>query len=867
MALSSQTHTPRKRFSVVLKTLLASLFLLSASRAVAQAPVLTVPVSGTVFDPSGVGVASVTVSLKQGADKVLASAETNSFGQFRFDAVAEGNYSVAVQREGFAPSVTPLQVRKRSPEPLTIKLVLASLVSEVTVSGGAPMLVSTDIAENKDSVSMNQELLEQMPVLDQDYIAAISAFLDSGSIGTSGPQLVVNGVPMTTLAISSSAIQQVRINRNPYSADMARPGRGSIEIITKDSTTQYHGTFNFIFRDAAFNARNPFALVRGPEQHRVWEGMLDGPIWHTKKTTFLLSGYRQEEDFDSIVSALGLSGPIQENVPSFKRDTLLSTHVEHQFSEKHTIFGQYNESDYTSPNQGVGGLVLPEAATNQNGWEREWVFGERWAPTPNWLSQFQLLIGWEHDSTDSVTNAPKTIVQGAFTGGGAQQNIVNTEQYVQLNETASWSRGKHFVKFGLQLPNFSHLGIFDQSNFGGTYLFKTLADYQNKTAAIFTKQAGSGHVLYWQEELGGFVQDDYRIRQNLSLTFGLRYNLQNVLRDETQFAPRLGFAYSPDKKRWTVLRGGAGIFYDRTGAGPLGDLVLYNGQVLQTFMLINPSYPDPGALGQQPTGIVQFDPAMREPYSLQYSFALERQLAKGTTLAVTYYGSVGVHLFRSRDVNAPLPPGYDASFVPNPALGVVRQIESVGRQIGNSVEVTLRGNLGRYFTGMAQYTLSHTNNNTGGIDWFPADQYDPSGEWGRADFDQRHRFKMFESFKPGRSVTIGVGLALVSGRPYTMTTGTDPFNTGLFNARPAGVSRNTLQGPSYADLDLHVSRDFFLSKKRDKGIVATVALDGFNTLNQVNYSGYIGDLSSPFFGRAVSSWPARRMQLTARFKF
>ena len=867
MALSPQTQMFRTRFSVLPTTWLVVLFLLGANCALAQAPVRTVPVTGTVLDPSGVGAASVTVSLKKGTDNALLSVETDTSGRFRFDAVAEGNYSIVAQHEGFAPSATPLQVRNRPPAPLTIKLALASLVSEVTVSGDAPVFVSTDVAENKDSVSVDQNLLEQVPVFDQDYVAAISAFLDSGSIGTSGPQLVVNGVQVTTLAVSASAIQQVSINQNPYSADMARPGRGSIEIITKDPTSQYHGTFNFIFRDAVFNARDPFALVRGPEQRRIWEGALAGPVWHTKKTSFLLSGHRQEEDLVSIVSALGLSGPIQANVSSPKRDTQLSTQVYHQFSEKRTIFGQYNEWDYPSMNQGVGGLVLPEAATNLNQWEREWVYGDRWAPSPNWLSQFQLMIGWEHHSTVSVSDAPKIIVQDAFTGGGAQQNVLNTEKHFQLSETLSWSRGKHFVKFGLQLPDFSYRGIFNESNFGGTYLFKTLTDYQNQTPSTFKEQAGSGHVTYWQKELGGFVQDDYRIRQNLSLSFGIRYNWQNVIHDETQFAPRLAFAYSPDKKRKTVLRGGAGVFYDRTGAGPLGDLLLYNGQVLQTFLLFNPSYPHPGALGQQPTGIVQLDPAIREPYSLQYSFALERQLAKRTTLAVTYYGSVGADLFRSRDINAPLPPSYNASVVPNPALGVVRQIESVGRQVGNSLEITMRGDLGRYFTGLAQYTLSRTDNNTGGVNWFPADQYNPSGEWGRADFDQRHRFNMLESFKPGKSFIIGVGLTLASGKPYTMTTGSDPFNTGLFNERPAGVSRNTLEGPSYADLDLRVSRDFFLSNKKEKGMVATVAVDAFNVLNIVNYTSYVGDMSSPLFGQAVSSSPARRMQLTARFKF
>jgi len=858
-----KTDTLPVKCAFLRSAILVFLMLIGMGHASGQAAPRTVPVAGTVLDPSGAGASGAVVTLKQSADKSLDSTVTDDTGRFRFAAVPDGSYIIDVQHQGFAPSLTPLRIRARAPAPLVITLALAGLVSEVTVNESELAQLSTEVSENHDSVAVDQNLLQTMPVFDQDYVTAISAFLDAGSIGTSGAQLIVNGVAVTTLAVSSSAIQEVRINQNPYSADMARPGRGSIEIITKDPTPQYHGTINFTFRDAIFNARDPFAATRAPEQRRIWEGAMTGPVGGSKTTSFLLSGHRQEEDLDSIVYANGPTGLIQENVASPKRDTQLSTHIEHRFSSKHTIFGQYNEWDYPSYNQGVGGFVLPEAATNQNQWEREWVYGDRWAPSPKWLSQFQFLVGWEHHETVSVTSAPKIIVQDAFTSGGAQVNLVQTEKHVQANEMISWSSGKHFVKFGLNIPDWSLRGIDNHNNFAGTYTFTSLAAYANQTPATFKEQSGIGHVSYWQQEFGLFVQDDYRVGPGLSLSLGLRYNWQNVLRDRTQFAPRFAFAYSPGRNHKTVLRGGAGIFYDRTGAGPLGDLLLYNGQVLQSFLISNPSYPNPGSLGAVPSDITQLDPAIREPYSVQYSIAIERQLAKHTTLAVTYYGSVGENLFRSRDINAPLTSGV----VPNPAFGVIREIESSGRQNGNSLEVTLRGDLGRYFSGLAQYTLSRTDNNTGGVNWFPANQYDLSGEWGRADFDQRHRLNLLEGFKPGKQFTLGVGVSVASGKPYSLTTGLDAYHTGLFNARPAGVSRNTLEGPTYADLDLRLSRDFFLSKKKEKGNVVTFSLDAFNILNHVNYTAFVGNLSSAFFGQAVAGFPARRLQLTSRFKF
>ena len=126
----------------------------------------------------------------------------------------------------------------------------------------------------------------------------------------------------------------------------------------------------------------------------------------------------------------------------------------------------------------------------------------------------------------------------------------------------------------------SRRGIENHNDFGGTYYFSSLADYAAQQPYSFQQQQGSGKVVYWQKELGGFVQDDYRLRPNLTLSLGLRYNWQNYLHDNTQFAPRFAFAYSPVKSGKIVFRGGAGIFYDRTGPGPIGDVLLYNGQLI-----------------------------------------------------------------------------------------------------------------------------------------------------------------------------------------------------------------------------------------------------------------------------------------------
>jgi hypothetical protein len=168
----------------------------------------------------------------------------------------------------------------------------------------------------------------------------------------------------------------------------------------------------------------------------------------------------------------------------------------------------------------------------------------------------------------------------------------------------------------------------------------------------------------------------------------------------------------------------------------------------------------------------------------------------------------------------------------------------------------------------AQYTLSKALNDTAGINWMPPNRYDLSHEYARSDFDQRHRLDVLGTISPGSLFNVGVALALYSGRPYSITTGHDDFNTGTANARPVGVPRNSAEGPGYADLDVRWSRDlFFDTAKKNAGPTVNVGIDAFNVLNRVNYSNYVGTLTSPFFGTAVAAQPPRRLQLSLRARF
>ena len=692
-------------------------------------------------------------------------------------------------------------------------LPLAHVKQELTV-GTAPADVKADAASNLDASTIDQAMLEKLPVFNQDILATMSRFLDASAVGT-GTTLIVNGLEVNSLMVPASAIQQIKINSDPYSAEFFRPGRGRIEVITKPASQAFEGIANFSFRDSSIDARNAFAAARPNEQRRIFEGFVGGPMGHSKTTAFTLSFKQDASDTEGIVVAQDQSGSIRENVPTPSRGVQASATLTHQRGPKTTMAITLSYLDDTQHNQGVGGVTLPSAGTNWNSIEQDLIYNVQTIVSPKLLHQFRILAGQEFETWTSASAEPTKVVLDAFTGGGAQSDHLRTEHHIQLTDTWTWSPGSpghHVIKAGLNIPDWSRRRWDDNTNRNGTFYFSSLTTFGTGQPYSFIEQAGDGHVVFLDKQVGVFLQDEIRVRPNLSLSLGLRYDWQNYTGDTNNIAPRFSFAYAPTRTGTTVVRGGVGIFYDRTGNGPIQDILRYDGQHLLRFVLANPSYPNPFVSGQsagaEPPSVVRFAPDLVVPYSVQFGLGVERQIRKGTSVSVTYTGTRGFDQFRSRDVNAPAPPLYLTR--PDATLGVVRVFESAGRLVSHSVQFSLKGQMTRFVVGSAQYTLSKTMNDTGGINWMPPNSYDLSGEYARADADQRHRFDLLAIVNPGSLFNLGVAVALYSGRPYSITTGFDVFDTGTANARPPGVARNSAEGPGYADVDLRWSRDLHL---------------------------------------------------------
>lgn len=864
--------------------------------------------SGLVQDPTGAIIPGAKVRLLRADGLVVASVLTDGAGQFRLTPLRPGEYQLAVGLNGFQPSTRLLTVAAgvRVP-PLLITLELAAVSTNVQVNADDEVApIAPD--QNGDTPGISSDDMKNLPLFDGDPVATLTAMLDTGAAGEGGATLMVDGVEMKAVGVAPSAIQQVTINQDPFSARYYQPGRGQIEITTKSTTDKYHGAFNFLFRDAALNASNYFAKVKPPEQRRIYEGYLTGPVYGLKRTAFLLSINRQEENTYAQIFAYedpnNQTTVSQQNWAAPTRSTNLSMKVSHQFSDRNFGYVLYQFHDSNAVDQNVGSTTLPSAGFTTHDLDMNIVFHDDFSFGANKLNQFSFLFEKNYDTITSDPQAQQTVVegtsilcgaqqiavQGAFTACSAQTDNVQTEYNPNISDMFSWTLGRHQLKFGIQMPNMGRRILEDMADRQGTYTFgkvpnctpasstdtscSPLTAYQLGIASTFTMQQGQERFLTHYLQPGAFFLDQFQLTPRLTITPGIRYDWQNTLSGrKDSFQPRFSIAYLLDKKHAMVLRAGAGIYYRRVGVNIGQLLARYENAAERSLIISNPCYPlsttcNPvGSTSMTQPNYFEYAPNLKGPMQGYYSVSLERQLNAKSTLTISYNGYRGWHALRSLDINAPLNPA--VSIVrPDQTRGQVLQQDSGGYQKSDQFIVNWRGRFGEQFSGMAQYSLSSSHNNTTFSTFTPSNPYAPNAEWSRADWDQRQRLYLLGTFYPAKIYNLGVGVYANSGEPYNETTGLDDYDPNFFNARPIGVGRNSLTTSGYTAVDLRWGYNFKLQPaKKDSSPTMGFSAASFNTFNDVNYSGFVGVVTSKSFMQPTQAFPARRLQLGASYNF
>lgn len=856
---------------------------------------------GVVAASNGAVIANAEIDLMDATGATIGKFQSAADGTFQVTAPRAGSYTIVVSADGFktvqsmvtiaaAVSTVQTQAAMKLATPTRIVMAVAPAATNIVVNAENSVdLTSTD--ENRDSSVLSANDLKALPIFDNDFVGAMGAFLDSDVAATGGSGLMVDGVEANRVTVSASAVQEVQINQDPYSARYYYPGRGQMEIVTKSAADAYHGEANFYFRDSAMNAQNALAPSKPFEQRRIYEGSATGPIPHSKNSGFLVSFNRAEEDLDSVVSASVVpttanpTGAFNANVPAPTRDTEFSTRASHQFGNN-SAYAQYSFQEWTGQNQGVGGQTLASAAYNGRFHEDDFVAHVDSALSATTLNQLSLVAEHDGSRNQNVDEAQRINVLGYFTDGSGQNDSFATEYNARLSDIVTWTHGRNLVKYGISIPHIDRRAFDDETNQlgsltygptlaadGVTVLETALQNYNANIQSAYSQNTGDTHFVYHQQEAGAFVQDQIKINNRFAINPGLRYDWQNFLADRRLgFSPRVSFAWVVDPNSKMVVRGGGGIYYDRFGGGPLLDLERYQNARRRSIVLtFNPAAgPDPitpSMLAAVPPNIVELEPNAKIPYQIHYGISIERQLGEKATGTISVYSMRGIDMFRSVDMNAPTPAS-NYTVRPNLDYGRIRQMQPAGFYVGNGFDISYRGRWNKYFTGFGRYTWSHYEANTGGMWWYPQNQYDPGNEWSDSNWDRRQRVGMYAIFDQKNLLNLAAGVFANSGTPWTILTGTDPYGDGLFNARPDGVARNTETGPGYVDLDLRWGHDFAITaNKADEAPRLGFSASAYNVMNHVNGSGIDTVETSSSFGETTSVAPPRRIQLAMRFQF
>ena len=814
-------------------------------------------VSGQVEDPSGLAIPAARVVL--GEQAVLSGVA----GEFKFEDVPRGETTLRVEAPGFAVNEQTVNV-DGDVELAAVRLMLEEVRTSVDTVVAVETADPLDPAQNRDATVLDRDTLNSLPVLDGDPLAAAGRFLDPVGLGAEeAPTLVVDGIETDELGVPDSEIEEVRVQSNPYSAEFSRPGGGRMEVITRSGGSRLRGTLRARLRDSSFDARNAFAPERPDQQRRGFEGALTMPLAAEGRDSLVLSAEREDDDRAAVIYAQTLDGLVQQTFPNSEAETEWAARWIRRL-DRHGLTLRYSEERERAIGEGVGDVTLPEAAYSGGGSERRFSFDHRWFPRSDFFTQIRLRYETENAYERSENFEPRIVVEEAFTSGGAQRDARENEREVEAAAILSWMKGKHVIRAGVLIPGWGRYGAIDRNDLLGVYRFASLADFAADRPYVFEQAAAPADVDFWMRRSAFFIQEDARLTDRLSLGVGVRYERQQRMRDAGALAPRASLAWAADSKGETVVRIGAGMFYDDLWPGIVSDALLFGPDQRRLLIVQSPSYPiaDAGGAGSTPPSVVQIAPDIRPEAIFQTSAGVERRLGDAVTIAAQYIYTRGSRLLRSLDRNAPLPPDYVR---PDATVGRLRVLEDSGTLKSHAFRVNIRARFGERLTGGLRYTLGRAYDDAPRRQ-LPPSSYDLRGQWSRSDFDRRHRVQGWTSIAMPWGFEIGTILEAETGRPIEHTLGLDLNNDGEALERPPGVGRNAVQGPGSLELDVRLARQFRFGDGDDAPEL-TMSFDAFNAINRVNFERVVGNESSPFFGQPVSADSARRLQLTARLEF
>ena len=856
-----------------MKLWFSALLLFVCAPVFAQSAAGVAAISGVVRDPSGSVVPGAKVVISTEAQGTVRTLTTNDAGVFTAPALLPGpGYQVSVTAAGFAPyDIKQIDLQVGQTMDLRVNLVIGQAttaievtttpLTDTTKTDASTVVTTRDIASLPINGRRVDSFVLVTPGVTNDAtfglltfrgVAGNNSFLLDGNDNTEQFYDENAGRTRIVSQISADAVQEFQVVSTDYSAEYGKAMGGVVNTVTKSGTNQLHGSAFWYYRNTWMDARDYFASFNAKDRQYQTGGSVGGAIVKDKLFYFVdVDVTRRNFPFVDSTTNNGFVDPLGKvwigcgapatpaqcsaingllprffgSIPRTASNDLYFGRMDYRLSERNSFSASFNFLHWKSPNGIQTGISSTTGAgITGNGDDavrvRNGRFTETFVPNSSFVNEFQ--FGWDTDrQADTFDNAElggglgylDVSVAGTQLGPATYlPRIEPSESRFQFMDHASWTKGTHLIKFGVDIASTEDYTSF-LSNLFGSYTYQTVTqfaeDYTGNTTGAknwsgFSQAFGNKVVDTTIREYGLYVQDQWRATDRLTVNLGLRWDYSHpsqptitnpdwpqtavVHTPRTNFAPRVGLAYRINDK--TVLRAGYGMFYARFLAGLLENLYASNGVYTVSDSLNSTNSAQlaagpvfPNVLAAPPTGATVAAstlqiaaPNLKTPYSQQGTFAIERQLGSDIALTASYIWSRGTQLYGITDVNAPAMSGFTTYTIadangnptgsfstpvyvnprPNTKYGAVYETTNGVDSYYNGLAVTAQKRFSHGFQALASYTWSHEiDDGQGAVTsaiFFssPFSTYNGNYRYdqGSGLLDQRHRFAFSFVWEP-----------------------------------------------------------------------------------------------------------------------
>ena len=913
----------------------------SANTLSAQETINYGSISGRVTDPQGAVVPGATAIARQSETNISRETLTDGEGRFRFPYLRVGHYEITVRLNGFRDASRVVNVTVGSAFEVPVQMSLAGLDASVTVSAEATVLEG---ARSQIAGTVSQAEVQSLPLNGRNFLdlallvpgvsptntgstqlfAETSAVPGQGiSVGSQrnfSNSFIVDGLSANDDAAGFSgipyavdAVDQFQVVTSGGQAELGRALGGYVSVVTKSGTNVSHGDVYGYFRDRRLNERNALSGTRLPMNQKQYGASLGGPV--ALNRTFYFANVEQRR-----LDQTGLTRISAENVASVNTrlqairypgsavstgeypNPVDSTHflakLDHQVNNLDQFSVRYSLYDVSSLNsRGAGALNAPTASANLDNTDQSLALSNTLTLSSRTVNETRVQFAYgnlQAPPSDPIGPAVSINNVASFGTSSGSPHSRRNKMYQFVNNV-SHQAGAHAVRAGVDFIYNDDEIVYPRS-VRGSYAFSSLANFLSGTynAFGFTQTFGVNSVSQTNPNLGLYFQDEWKASPSLTVNAGVRYDLQfleTINTDTNNVSPRIGFAWVPSESRRTVIRGSAGLFFDRVPLRPVANALLSAGnttdltRLRQVNISLSPAQQGapvfPNILSEAVplvtlVNLTTMDPDIQNAYSRQASVEVERQLTEGTTVSVGYQYVRGQNLIVAINQNVPTcaAAGTNNGCRPNPNYANNSQYSSEAESNYHGMHVSFVQRAAGWGHLRVSYTLSKSMNNVG-ENFFssPIDPFDLSKDWGRSDDDQRHRLVVNGAINLPYRFNVSGALQAYSSLPFNITSGVTTIQGTAGRPIVGGefIERNAGTGSDFFTASAKVSRSFSLAGP----VELEGAIEAFNLTNRKNaltrnttfgQGAYPGNPVADF-GTVTAVADPRTLQLAVRVRF